>query len=162
MALNKDEIYYKIKDIKKKLDSSSKYYGKLLEWKDSDIFGVLHYGIGLSDNQICSGGHYVTFNRKWNPDAHIVNNKISLDPDIVIDRLIAAVEAFKDWDYSVFGWNCEHAARLIAYGDPKCYQTIPIFFLCNQTRWGQHKTAKQHFTDYLNEHPDYEDECVTT
>ena len=38
MALNKDEIYYKIQDIKKNVDPTSKYYGKLLEWKDDGIF----------------------------------------------------------------------------------------------------------------------------
>ena len=153
MALNKDEIYYKKLDIEKNADSESKYYGKLLEWKDRDIFGVLHYGIGLSDNKICSGGHYTTFHRKWNPDAHIINEDTTFAPEIVMERLFAAIEAFKDWDYSILGWNCEHAARLITYNDPKCYQTIPIFFLCNQTRWGQHRTAKKHFAEYLNEHP---------
>ena len=152
MALTKDEIYYKLQDIRNHVDPTSKYYGRLLEWKDADYFGVLHYGIGLSDNKICSGGHYVTFDRKWNPDARIINEDISFEPYVVINRLYAAIEAFKDWDYSVFGWNCEHVARLLAYNDPKCYQTIPVFFLCNQTRWGQHKTAKEYFQRYLEEH----------
>jgi hypothetical protein len=35
-------------------------------------------------------------------------------PYQTIERLCYALVCFKDWDYGVWGWNCEHLARLVA------------------------------------------------
>jgi hypothetical protein len=61
-----------------------------------------------------------------------------------------ALSVFADWEYTLPGWNCEHLGRLIATDQPRCYQSSPIWWLCDMTPEGDHKTAQQVFHSYLS------------
>jgi len=153
MAISSDELESKINAISLNLDSTSQLYGGLLNWQGTD--GFWHYGIGLSDTQIFDTG------RGWQPfERHHVNAKfvlgvdgIAFSSDITIKRLIHALRCFKDWDYGLLGWNCEHLARLVATNQPVSYevkrQPWPIPQL-NHDGW--HPTAERDLRDYLLQH----------
>ena len=66
------------------------------------------------------------------------------------ERLKQALYVIASWDYTFTGWNCEHLGRLIATDRPRCYQSKPIWWLCNMTPEGDHQTARQIFQDYLS------------
>lgn len=153
MAISNDELESKINCILQNLDSTSQFYGRLLNWQGTDSFW--HYGIGLSDTQIFDTG------RGWQPfERHYVDTKfvlgideISYAPDKTIKRLIHALRCFKDWDYGLLGWNCEHLGRLVATNQPVSYevqrQPWPIPQL-NHDGW--HPSAKDDLRDFLLAH----------
>jgi hypothetical protein len=152
MAISSDELESKINGILQNLDSSSQFYGRLLNWQGTDSFW--HYGIGLSDTQIFDTG------RGWQPfERHHVDARfvlgiddIAYAPDKTIKRLIHALRCFKDWEYGLLGWNCEHLARLVATNRPISYevkkQPWPIPDLNHK---GKHPHAKKDFRKYLSE-----------
>nr|WP_254445229.1 MULTISPECIES: serine/threonine-protein kinase [unclassified Anabaena] len=60
----------------------------------------------------------------------------------VLDRCLIAYELFKNWDYGILGWNCEHFARLVTTNEAISYQvkeSILAFFNNN----GYHPLAKE-------------------
>ncbi len=150
MAISNDELETKINGILQNVDPTSQFYGRLLNWQGADSFW--HYGIGLSDTQIFDTG------RGWQPfERHYVDTKfvlgideISYAPDKTIKRLIHALRCFKNWDYGLLGWNCEHLGRLVATNQPISYevrrQPWPIPQL-NHDGW--HPTAEHDLRDYL-------------
>jgi hypothetical protein len=148
MQLSLEQIEQRITEIENLADPSSKRYGRLLNWQNSsDPFW--HYGIGLSDTHIFNTGRGLsTFARK---EAKFVVgiDHIAFTPEQTIERLKYAVRVFAAWEYTVPGWNCEHLARLIATDKPRCYQSRPIWWLCDLTPKGDHKTAHKVFRDYL-------------
>jgi hypothetical protein len=131
------------------VDQSSSRYGQLLNWQNlPDPFW--HYGIGLSDSSIFDTGQGLrVFHRKEARQVIGVEG-IAYSPDRVIQRLKHAVTVFQDWDYNFLGWNCEHLARLVATGRPRCYQSKPLWMLCNMTPNGDHKIALEVFNSCLN------------
>jgi hypothetical protein len=152
VSISQHELEEVINQINVLADSSSQFYGKLLNWKGSD--GFWHYGIGLSDHKIFDTG------RGMKPfDNHYVKAKfvrkiedISFPPEKTIRRLICALKRFREWEYGLLGWNCEHLARLVATNRAISYevkkQPWPIPDL---NHGGQHPHAKEDFKRYLSE-----------
>ncbi|MCP2732099.1 hypothetical protein [Limnofasciculus baicalensis] len=148
MALSLDQIEKTIEAIDCWTDSLSSQYGRLLNWQNpSDPFW--HYGIGLSDTHIFDTGRGLCPFKRSEANFVIGIEDIAFPPDQTIKRLKQALYVFADWEYTLPGWNCEHLGRLIATDQPRCYQSRPIWWLCNMTPEGDHKTARQIFQDYL-------------
>jgi hypothetical protein len=148
MSLHLNEIEQTIANIENIVDPRSERFGRLLNWQNPpDPFW--HYGLGLSDTHIFDTGQGLCpFERK---DAKFVIGveSIAFAPQQTIDRLKHALPIFSSWNYNFTGWNCEHLGRLIATDQPRCYQSSPIWWLCNMSPNGDHKTAHQIFRDYL-------------
>ncbi|GAB4213256.1 MAG: hypothetical protein OHK0012_09020 [Synechococcales cyanobacterium] len=125
---------------------SSPRYGRLLAWQ-RPLDPVWHYGIGLSDTHVFDTGLL------WCPverqQAQIVQEGVIFPPRQVISRLRHALMVFRDWDYHLLSWNCEHLARLIVSDQPRCHQSQPLWWLCDLTPEGDHKTAQQALTRYI-------------
>lgn len=149
MSLSSGQVKKTLEAIDYLVNPSSSRHGKLLNWQNPfDPFW--HYGIGLSDTHIFDTGKGLCpFERG---DAKFVNGieHLAFLPDQTIKRLKHALSIFSNWEYTLPGWNCEHLGRLIATGQPRCYQSSPIWWLCNMTPEGDHKTAKQIFNNYLS------------
>lgn len=148
MPLSLAQIEKRIEQIDCITTPSSWRYGRLLNWQNP-LDPFWHYGIGLSDTHIFdTGAGLRPFERS---EAKLVSNieHIVFKPMHTIERLKRSLYVFSDWTYTFTGWNCEHLARLIATDQPRCYQSIPIWWLCNLTPKGDHKTAHQIFQDYL-------------
>jgi len=152
MGLSSIQIEERIRDIQGKVDPTSQFYGKLLNWWNRNW----HYGIGLSDRYIFDTGQGMHPFERSHVGARIVLNidHIAFPPDQTIQRLIHALRKFGWWNYGLLGWNCEHVARLVATDDPRCYelqnQPWPIGFLIRGNK--RHPHAKQDFRAYLAEH----------
>jgi hypothetical protein len=55
---------------------------------------------------------------------HRIRDARCLKKDVILKSLLASCECFHErWIYSLWGWNCEHWARLVATGDPVSFQT---------------------------------------
>ena len=142
------KIEKKIAGIDHYANPSSNRYGKLLNWQNSpDPFW--HYGIGLSDTHIFDTGQGLCPFKRHDAKMVIGIDHIAFSPEQTIKRLKQALYVFGHWEYNVFGWNCEHLARLIATDKPRCYQSKKIWFFCNLTPKGDHKSARQIFKDHL-------------
>lgn len=129
-------------------DQASSRYGRLLNWQNRpDPFW--HYGIGLSDSSIFDTGQGLRVFHREESNFVIGVDHIAYSPDQVIKRLKHAVAVFHGWNYNYLGWNCEHLARLVATGRPRCYQSKAIWMLCNMTSKGDHKSALKTFNSYL-------------
>ena len=150
MPLSSDQIERTIESIYSLTDSSSNRYGRLLNWQNPpDPFW--HYGIGLSDTHIFDTGQGLRPFKRSEAKFVLGIDHLAFHPDQTIKRLKYALYVFADWKYTLPGWNCEHLGRLIATDQPRCYQSSPIWWLCNITPEGDHKTAHQVFYDYLRE-----------
>lgn len=149
MPLSLDQVEKKIEEIEYLADSSSKRYGRLLNWQNPpDPFW--HYGIGLSDTHIFDTGRGLCAFERNEAKFVVGIDQIAFEPNQTIERLKQALHVFANWEYTFTGWNCEHLGRLIATDQPRCYQSRVIWWLCNMTPEGDHKTAHQIFRDYLN------------
>lgn len=147
-------IEKKIAGIEHYADSKSARYGKLLNWQNShDPFW--HYGIGLSDTHIFDTGQGLEPFQKWDAKYVVGIDRIAFEPDLAIARLKHALHVFASWEYNLFGWNCEHLGRLIATNKPRCYQSKPIWWLCDMTPEGDHRSARSIFDGYLKKHAPY-------
>ena len=88
-----------------------------MEW--SDITN--DYGIGLSDDYLFSTGEFPAI-------LEISNYKLKLTPctalesDLIIVRLISALDCFQTWHYGLLGLNCEHYARVVVTNEALSYQ----------------------------------------
>lgn len=148
MSLSIKQIEQRIEEIDSLADPLSKRYGRLLNWQNSsDPFW--HYGIGLSDTDIFDTGCGLSLFTRKEAKFVIGIDGIVFTPEQTIERLKHALQVFANWEYTVPGWNCEHLGRLIATDKPRCYQSQPIWWLCDLTSEGDHKTAYKVFQDYL-------------
>jgi hypothetical protein len=148
MPLSSHQIEKTIERIDRLADPSSNRYGRLLNWQNSpDPFW--HYGIGLSDTHIFDTGQGLRPFERSEAKFVLGIDHLAFPPDQTIKRLKYALYVFADWEYTLPGWNCEHLGRLIATDQPRCYQSSPIWWLCDMTPEGDHKTAHQIFCDYL-------------
>ena len=148
MPLSPNDIENTIEAIECLVDPSSERYGRLLNWQNPpDPFW--HYGIGLSDTHIFDTGQGLCpFERK---EAKFVVgiDDITFKPEQIIERIKQALYVFSNWEYTFTGWNCEHLSRLIATDRPRCYQSSFLWWMCNMSPEGDHKTAYPIFQDYL-------------
>lgn len=149
MSVNSHSIATAISEIDRYSDPSSPSYGRLLHWQDLPN-PVWHYGIGLSDRYIFDPIGLQAFTKKQARPVLGIDS-IALSPEITIQRLKYALTVFKDWRYNLLGWNCEHLSRLIATDQPRCYQSKPVWWMCNLTPEGDHKIARQVLTGYLKQ-----------
>lgn len=150
MTLSQNQIGKTIEEIDCLANSTSRRYGRLLNWQNSpDPFW--HYGIGLSDAHIFDTGRGLCVFEKREAKFVLGIDHIEIEPAETIERLKQALHVFADWEYNLTGWNCEHLGRLVATDQPRCYQSLPLWWLCNMTPEGDHKTARQIFQDYLKE-----------
>ncbi len=149
MPLFMHDVEKTIESVKHVLDPSSQRYGRLLNWQNpNDPFW--HYGIGLSDTHIFDTGQGLCpFERK---DAKFVIGieDIAFEPEQTIDRLQQALYVFYSWEYTFTGWNREHLGRLIATDQPRCYQSSFLWWMCDMSPEGDHKTAQQIFQNHLS------------
>ncbi|ARV57395.1 hypothetical protein BZZ01_01000 [Nostocales cyanobacterium HT-58-2] len=148
MSVSVEQIEKRIEEIERLVVPSSRRYGRLLNWQNPpDPFW--HYGIGLSDTHIFDTGRGLRPFERKEAKFIIGIDGIAFKPEQTIERLKQALYVFANWEYTIPGWNCEHLGRLIATDRPRCYQSRPIWWLCNLTPTGDHKTAHQVFRDYL-------------
>lgn len=148
MPLLSNEIGNTIETIDRLVNPSSERFGRLLNWQNPpDPFH--HYGIGLSDVHIFDTGQGLCAFERSDAQFVIGVEGIAFEPKQTIQRLKHALQVFSSWDYTLTGWNCEHLARLIATDQPRCYQSSPLWWLCNMSPEGDHKTAQKIFRDYL-------------
>jgi len=147
-SLSASPLEQAIETIDRLSDPSSERFGRLLNWQNPpDPFW--HYGIGLSDTHIFDTGQGLcAFERA---DAKFVMGveELAFEPQQTVGRLKHALAVFSDWDYTLTGWNCEHLSRLIATDQPRCYQSAPLWWLCDMSPEGDHKTAQQIFHNHL-------------
>lgn len=148
MPLTHEQIEQRIADIREHCELSSQYYGRLLNWTDGFVW---HYGIGLSATHIFdTGGGLCAFRFAFEPKFVVGVDDALFSPEQTIERLIHALRVFGNWDYGLFGWNCEHLARLIATDNPISYEVLkapwPIPALNHN---GLHPTAKDIFLKQL-------------
>lgn len=148
MPKNSARVEQAIESIEQLINPSSERFGRLLNWQNPfDPFW--HYGIGLSDRHIFDTGQGLCAFAREDAKFVIGVEDIAFEPTQTIERLKYALHVFSDWDYTLTGWNCEHLSRLIATDQPRCYQSSPLWWLCNMSPQGDHKTAHQIFQDYL-------------
>lgn len=148
MPLSEKQIEKRIHEINRFAEPSSERFGYLLNWQNPfDPFW--HYGIGLSDRHIFDTGRGLCPFEREDAKFVIGIDHIAFEPRQTIERLKHALRVFGSWEYTVPGWNCEHLGRLIATDKPICYQSRPIWWLCNLTPKGDHKTAHHVLRDYL-------------
>jgi hypothetical protein len=145
MTLTNEDIIKLRDEIRASVDSTSLYYGRLLEWQD---FLTNHYGIGLSNEYLFSTGEIFSVIKTEGKTIKLTPTP-SLPPTIVIQRLMYALDCFKDWHYGLLGWNCEHYSRLVVTNESLSYQVkfSPLAWL---NHGGYHPTAVKDFNEYLN------------
>jgi acyl carrier protein len=149
MSLSLNEIKNVIEVVDRLVDPSSKRYGRLLNWQNSpDPFW--HYGVGLSDTHIFDTGQGLCPFERTDANFVVGIEDIAFSPEQTIERLKQALYVFSGWEYNFTGWNCEHLGRLISTDQPRCYQSGFLWWLCNMSPEGDHKTARQIFQDHLN------------
>lgn len=149
MSLSLNEIKNVIEAVDRLIDPSSKRYGRLLNWQNSpDPFW--HYGVGLSDTHIFDTGQGLCPFERTDVNFVVGIEDIAFSPEQTIERLKQALYVFSGWEYNFTGWNCEHLGRLISTDQPRCYQSGFLWWLCNMSPEGDHKTARQIFQDHLS------------
>lgn len=148
MKLPSKNIEQTIEAIDSLIEPASQRFGRLLNWQNPpDPFW--HYGIGLSDTHIFDTGQGLCAFERGDAKLVVGIDDIAFEPKRTIERLKYALYIFSEWDYTLTGWNCEHLGRLIATDQPRCYQSRFLWWMCNLSSAGDHKTAQQIFQDYL-------------
>ncbi len=148
MTHSEDDINQSVMAIARWSDPTSQRYGRLLNWQNSpDPFW--HYGIGLSDTHIFDTGQGLQAFKRRHANAVLGIDDIAFTPEQTIQRLQHAIRVFGEWDYTFTGWNCEHLGRLVATDQPRCYQSQFLWFACDMTPQGDHKTAHKVLRDHL-------------
>lgn len=152
MTISLDIAKERILDMYQKVDTNSKYYGRLLNWCS---LGVWHYGIGISNNLIFDTASLALFDRV-DLDIRLVPNVQNFSPSETIDRLCTAVLCFHNWDYGLLGWNCEHFARLVATDKAISYEVKKLLFPIPQLNHdGWHPQASRLLNEYRESHHDW-------
>jgi hypothetical protein len=151
MAINEQAIAVLTREILRVGDPRSIRYGKLLNWTDGLVW---HYGIGLTNSRIFDTGKGMQVFRYQFPPKEVIGvDDLLFRPGQIVERLIQAIEIFRQWDYGLLGWNCEHFARLVATDDPVSYEVLkqpwPIPALNHD---GRHPTARQELRAHLRRH----------
>ena len=151
MAITEQAVAVLIREIRRAGNPESRRYGRLLNWTDGLVW---HYGIGLTDLLIFDTGKGMQVFRHRLPPKHVLGVDDShFNPEQTVERLIHAIQVFRQWDYGLLGWNCEHFARLVATDDPVSYEVLkqpwPIPALNHE---GRHPTARRELRAHLRRH----------
>ena len=131
-----------IREFKTYVDYKSSKAGHLIHHREHSKDSVLHYHITISDTHAFNfgGNGFAVFPipRK----AKRARDIKLLPREEVLDRCLIAYELFRNWDYGVLGWNCEHFARLVTTNEAISYQVKEsiLAFLNNN---GYHPLAKE-------------------
>ncbi len=124
------------------VDYNSSNAGFLIHHREHPKDSTLHYHITISDTHYFNFGvnGFAVFPIPRNAK-RAVNVKLLSRKD-VLDRCLIAYQLFQEWDYGLFGWNCEHFARLVTTGEAISYQVkeSPLAFFNNN---GYHPLAKE-------------------
>ncbi|MGL5032573.1 MAG: hypothetical protein ACRC6M_02080 [Microcystaceae cyanobacterium] len=148
MAISREQVHQKIIEIHQVMDINSLFYGRLVNWYEGVSW---HYGIGLQDDLIFDTGGFSIFTRNPNefflvPDVH------KFSPHQTIERLCYAIACFKDWDYGLLGWNCEHIARLVASDSAVSYEIKKLPFPIPQLNHdGWHPDARDILKNFIDQ-----------
>ena len=145
MTLNNTQITERIQHIKDLSDCNSKFYGKLVNWYSH---GAWHYGIGLSNDYTFDLGENLDTFHKGDRQIKLVIKVKQFPPDKTIQRLIHSLSCFKNWNYGLLGWNCEHYSRLVATNEAISYQ-VKKSLLAFLNHGGYHPTAVKMLASYL-------------
>jgi hypothetical protein len=152
MTISIDVAKDRILEIYLKIDTNSKYYGRLLNWCSN---GVWHYGIGISNNLIFDTASLALF-EPFDLDILLVPNVQKFRPSETIDRLCIAIMCFHNWDYGLLGWNCEHLARLVTTDRAISYEVKKLPFPLPQLNHnGYHPHASKLLNEYQELHPNF-------
>lgn len=120
------------------VDYQSLNAGMLIYDQDS----ALHYHITISDTHAFNFGAngFAVFPIPSNSEK--ARHVKLLSREEVLDRCLIAYQLFKDWNYGILGWNCEHFARLVTTDTAISYQVkeSPLAFLNHN---GYHPLAKE-------------------
>jgi serine/threonine protein kinase len=131
-----------IHEFKTHVDYKSSKAGLLIHHKESSSDLALHYHITISDTHAFNfgGNGFAVF--RIPTVSYRVESVTLLPKKEVLDRCLIAYELFKNWDYGLLGWNCEHFARLVTTGEAISYQVKEsiLAFLNNN---GYHPLAKE-------------------
>ena len=158
MTISLDIAKERILEMYQKVDTNSKYYGRLLNWCS---VGVWHYGIGISNNLIFDTASLALFDRV-DLDIRLVPNVQNFSPSETIDRLCTAILCFHTWNYGLLGWNCEHFARLVATDKAISYEVKKLLFPIPQlNNDGWHPQASRLLNEYRESHPDWFDRLLS-
>ncbi|MBE9174746.1 hypothetical protein IQ225_04485 [Synechocystis salina LEGE 06155] len=150
MALTIEQAQERIIQIYQCIDTRSECFGCLVNWQEGISW---HYGIALTNELIFDTAGFNIFEKVRN-SFFIVPGVQEYAPKEVVDRLCYFVMCFRDWDYGILGWNCEHAARLIASNQPVSYEVKKALFPVPQLNHnGWHPEAKTIFATFINENP---------
>ncbi len=157
MAIPLQTIKDRILEIYQEVDTSSKYYGQLVNWYKT---GVWHYGIGINNTSILDTAVFELF-KKSDLNIRLVPNVQKFTPAETIDRLCMAMMYFRDWDYGLLGWNCEHLARLVATDKAISYEVKKLPFPLPQlNNDGWHPQASRLLKEYRESHTDLFTELI--
>jgi serine/threonine protein kinase len=131
-----------IREFNNHVDYNSNNAGYLIHHKDHRKDPTLHYHITISDTHAFNfgGNGFAIFPiPRKSQRARYIN---LLPRKEVLDRCLIAYQLFKDWDYGILGWNCEHFARLVTTGEAISYQVkeSPLAIFNNN---GYHPLAKE-------------------
>ncbi|MEB3310078.1 MAG: hypothetical protein VKJ02_07565 [Snowella sp.] len=150
MPFSLQEAHQKILAIYENIDRNSQFYGRLVNWYEGIAW---HYGIALKDNLIFDTGGFSIFERNSNEFFQVPDCQI-YTPDETIERLCYSLVCFREWNYGLLGWNCEHLARLIASDMPISYEVKKCPFPIPQMNHdGWHPSAKDIFQKFIDENP---------
>jgi hypothetical protein len=150
MPLSQEEAYQKVLEIHEKIDLNSQDYGYLVNWYEGVSW---HYGINLKENLIFDTGGFSIFERNAR-DFFVVPDVQIYSPNQTIERLCYALICFREWDYGLLGWNCEHIARLVASNSPISYEVKKLPFPIPQLNHdGWHPNAKEILNNFINQNP---------
>ena len=150
MPLSQEDAYQKVLEIYEKIDRNSQNYGCLVNWYEGVSW---HYGINLKENLIFDTGGFSIFER--NPkEFFLVPDVQKYSQNQTIERLCYALICFREWDYGLLGWNCEHIARLVASDSPVSYEIKKLPFPIPQLNHdGWHPNAKEILNNFINQNP---------
>ena len=148
MAISREQAHQKIIEIHQVMDMKSLFYGRLVNWYEGASW---HYGIGLQDNLIFDTGGFSIFTRN-SSEFFLVPDVQKFSPNQTIERLCYALVCFKDWDYGLLGWNCEHIARLVASDSAVSYEIKKLSFPIPQLNHdGWHPDARDILKSFIDQ-----------
>jgi hypothetical protein len=152
MAISLDVAKERVLETYQKVDTNSKYYGRLLNWYGR---GVWNYGVGISNNLVFDTAYLKLVNRVDLEIRFVPNVQIFI-PSETIDRLCTAILCFHNWHYGLLGWNGEHLARLVATDKAISYQVQNLPFPIPQLNHdGWHPQASRLLNEYRESHQDW-------
>ena len=104
--------------------------------------GIWHFHITISETHAFGFGENGFAIYTIPPNSQQVTKIKLLTKQEVLDRCLIAYQLFKEWQFGLLGWNCEHFARLVATGEAVSYQ-VKHSVLGVLNHGGYHPLAKK-------------------